>query len=279
MNMTDIKQANILLTGLPRSGTTLTCSLLNKLPDCVALHEPMSVHLLAKLEPAQLIAEIGRFINEQRANILRKGTAASKSWQGRVPTNSMDDPDKAGVRKSLLDGRKIEVANVTGPDFSIFVKHPAFFTAALQILVESFACYALVRNPLSVLVSWKHSGMPIGEGRMPVAETFDPALAAALAAEPDTLERQFILLDYCFNQYRTHLPGRILRYEDIVASGGKALVMLHPAGGQLDEPLRSRNTFFLKHDRAGVDIAKRLLRRDSPCWDLYDRASIETMIG
>jgi hypothetical protein len=34
---------NILITGTPRSGTTLPCHLLNELPDTVALHEPMKV--------------------------------------------------------------------------------------------------------------------------------------------------------------------------------------------------------------------------------------------
>lgn len=33
---------DIILTGIARSGTTLSCSLLNKLPQCVALHEPMN---------------------------------------------------------------------------------------------------------------------------------------------------------------------------------------------------------------------------------------------
>ena len=32
---------NIVLTGIPRSGTTLTCHLLNKVPNVVALFEPM----------------------------------------------------------------------------------------------------------------------------------------------------------------------------------------------------------------------------------------------
>src|SRR5689334_16285425 len=38
------KDRDVLVTGLPRSGTTLTCHLLQKLPDTVALHEPMDFH-------------------------------------------------------------------------------------------------------------------------------------------------------------------------------------------------------------------------------------------
>ncbi len=33
--------SNIILTGVPRSGTTLICHLLNQLPGVGALHEPL----------------------------------------------------------------------------------------------------------------------------------------------------------------------------------------------------------------------------------------------
>lgn len=278
MTTTPLNPENILLTGLARSGTTLTCSLLNRLPNCVALHEPMVPQTLVGLEPADLIAEIVRFFDEQRTTIRRDGNATSKSWRGGVPPNSIGDPDDTGVRESLIDGNEMRVDNVTSPDFSIFIKHPAFFTATLPVLVDRFACFAIVRNPLAALISWRKSGLPVGDGRIPVAEAYDPALATALAAEPDTLERQLIWLDYCFQRYLTYLPGRILRYEDIIASGGKALSMLHPSAGQLDDTLQSRNTFFLKHDSATAVIAERLLERDSPCWKIYDRTAVNALV-
>jgi hypothetical protein len=35
------RRQTVLITGTPRSGTTLVCHLLNQLPDTVALNEPM----------------------------------------------------------------------------------------------------------------------------------------------------------------------------------------------------------------------------------------------
>lgn len=275
--MTDIDQATIMLTGLPRSGTTLTCSLLNKLPNCVALHEPMPVLTLARLPSSSLIEEIRTFAKQQRQTILGEGKASSQSWQGRVPLNHIGDPDDAGVRKTLLDGNEIKVGNVTHSNFSLFIKHPAFFTAALPVLTKVFDCFAIVRNPISVLFSWRNSGMAVAEGRMPAAEKFDQILSARLESVQDTVERQFILLDYCFSQYRTYLPGRILKYEEIITSGGGALSILHPEASGLDEPLESRNTLFVAKDPAAADIVKRLLDRESPCWDFYERSSVEDL--
>ena len=55
---------DIILTGIARSGTTLSCSLLNKLPQCVALHEPMN--------PAELV------------DLLLPGRAARADAHGRA---------------------------------------------------------------------------------------------------------------------------------------------------------------------------------------------------
>jgi len=57
---------DILITGLPRSGTTLTCHLLNKLPNSVALHEPLSPDTLKGLDEAGLVETIQQFFSAQR---------------------------------------------------------------------------------------------------------------------------------------------------------------------------------------------------------------------
>ena len=49
---------NVLVTGTPRSGTTLICSLVNKLPDTVALHEPMNVWEFADCRDGGAVADL-----------------------------------------------------------------------------------------------------------------------------------------------------------------------------------------------------------------------------
>ena len=76
---------DIILTGIARSGTTLSCSLLNKLPQCVALHEPMDPEDLVGLGfPEAYMARIASFFAAQRASLLGSGTAVSKARDGRV---------------------------------------------------------------------------------------------------------------------------------------------------------------------------------------------------
>lgn len=276
--MTPDAAPNILLTGPPRSGTTLTCHLLNKLPNSVALHEPMAPQELKGLEPAALAAAISQFAAAQRARILTTGRATSKALNGAVPSNPRTDADENGQRKSAINGMEITVSNVSSPEFSLFIKHPAFFTAALPVLTRYFSCFALVRNPLAILLSWRTAGMQVSQGRLPAAEQVDATLANALNAAQDVLERQFILLDYCFSQYHRFLPGRTIKYEDIIASGGKALSPINPAARDLDEPLRSRNLLGIDTDPAAREVGERLLERNSPCWAYYEKSDVEALL-
>ena len=95
---------DIILTGIARSGTTLSCSLLNKLPRCVALHEPMNPAELVGLPfPDAYMAKVAAFFSAQRASLLGSGTAVSKARGGRVPDNPFESaPAGAGLRPSTV---------------------------------------------------------------------------------------------------------------------------------------------------------------------------------
>src|ERR1700749_2590361 len=91
---------DVALTGLPRSGTTLTCHLLNKLPDAVALSEPMRVEKLAQLpDRAAACEESAAFFAEMRRSIAETGTAWSRQIGGAVPDNTVQEKlSKTGLR-------------------------------------------------------------------------------------------------------------------------------------------------------------------------------------
>jgi hypothetical protein len=139
--------------------------------------------------------------------------------------------------------------------------------------------YAVVRNPLAILSSWQTVPSPIQRGRANLAERFDPSLADALAAMPDRLDRQFHLLSWFFGRFLEHLPApAIIRYEDIIATGGAALAVVSPDAAVLRERLNSRNTADV-YDRDEMrTIADRLLATDGPWWQLYSHDSVHDLI-
>lgn len=271
---------DIILTGIARSGTTLSCSLLNKLPQCVALHEPMDPSSLVGLGvPDPYLERIADFFATQRASLLASGTAVSKARGGRVPDNPFESAAAvAGLRPSTVENQEVQFDKQLQPGFRLVVKHPNFFTATLEALLSRYPCYAIVRNPLAALLSWHSIQAPVNQGRLPFGEAFDAGLKDALDGEPDRLDRQVIILRWYFSRYAGLLPREhVIRYEDLVASGGRALAVIDPDATGLAEPLQSRNTSTLYDAGLVRRLADRLLADDSIASPFYVRSDIEAL--
>lgn len=271
---------DIILTGLPRSGTTLACHLLNKLPDTVALAEPMEVGRFRQLPTREAILDmIEAFAAQQRASLLTRGVAVSKHRDGRVQDNFCGPkrgPD--GLRHSHALHGEVHFDKPLKPGFTLVIKHPAAFTALLENLAGRFPAYALIRNPLSVLASWNSTSMPVNDGHAPAAERHDADLKQRLSTTPNRFDRQIVLLAWYFGQYQRHLPSdHILRYEDIIASGGAALAAMAPSAASLNEPLESRNQSPVYDWEAIAPLAERLLRSEGAYWTFYTRDAIRDL--
>lgn len=266
----------LLLTGIPRGGTTLACRLLGQAKDTVALFEPMDVASLPAA-PAAAVDAIAAFAAAARAQLLAEGRAPSKQTGGQVPDNPFLAPDPAtGERRLQATPGLLELPSPPLPGFTLAIKHNAAFTALLRELAARFEVLALVRHPLAVLASWHSVDLPVGAGRVPAGERLDPALAARLQAEPDRIARQLAILDWCFGRFAALPAARVLRYEDIVASGGECL---YAAAGVAGTPqsLAGRNA-NPAYRRVDIDaLAARLRAHDGPCWRWYARDSVEAL--
>lgn len=215
---------NLVLTGVPRSGTTLCCSLLGRAVDAVALFEPMDVATLpVSRKDAQ--AAVARFFDDSRRSLLADGSAWSQQVAGKVPDNPFANHRGAdGQRRREAERGRIVVDKPLSPDFTLVIKHNAAFTALLPELAQQFETCAIVRNPLAVLASWHSVDLPVSHGRLPAGERLDPKLAECLDREPDTVARQLLILDWLFDRYLSSLPSaRVIPYERVVSSGAAVL--------------------------------------------------------
>lgn len=289
-------RTNVVLTGPARSGSTLTCYLLNRLPGSVALHEPMPFAAYGEAGSLEAgAAAIARFFAETRRTLLEHGRAVSRHVDGRVP----DDPiarsrgarrARAGwpvrrflrrmVRRNIPRRNRgtIDFGVPESEDFTLAVKHLGGFTALLPHLVDGFACFAIVRNPLAILGSWNTLDFT-RDGRDGAAERLDPQLRRALDRLRDPYDRQLYLLDWFFGCFAARLPRHhVLRYEEIVSTRGRALSAITPEATALDEPLELRNTNPLYDHTLMRHLGARLLATDGAYWHFYDRAEVEALI-
>lgn len=243
----------LLLTGLPRAGTTLCCHILNAYPNVLALHEPMTP---SDFDPAlgrtAAVAQIVNFAQQTRTSAQRDGVVVSRQKDGKVPENPVAQAvGEGGLRPMDVSLGQIDVRHqLQDENFTLVIKHNALFTALLPELKESLPVYGIVRNPLAVLASWNQVDLPVNQGHIPAGEMFDPVLKAQLAQINDRLQRQLHILEWFCRRYADHLGGRVLRYEDFVANPNKVgdMLQLPTHCHAKDNQRSSRN--------AGYDLAQ-----------------------
>jgi hypothetical protein len=276
--MTRTQANDLALTGIPRGGTTLACRLAGLAQDCVALFEPMDPETLP-LQREAAIDGVQAFFRDTRQRLEREGVAPSKQRDGEVPDNPFSAPDATGKRQWLVAPGLIEMAP-PAPGFTLAVKHNASFTALLPELARRMRVVAVVRNPLAVLASWNTVELPVGGGRIPAGERFDPALATRLDGEPDRLQRQLIVLEWFFHRFQEAGDAiAVVRYEDIVATGGQALYAAARLQGEGDSSLRGRNTSATYRGIGIAGMAAGLARAGGAWRHWYAQADIDAVAG
>jgi len=276
-----MKNKNIMLLGLQRSGTTLACHLLNKLPEVVALNEPLAPVEFKNDSTEIMLERIRLFCDKQRSSLIGNGIAVSKTKGGKVPDNHMSKYNKeTGKRIDIIDGRLLQTKKQLSNDFTLVIKHCAFFVGILDKLVNAFPCYAVIRNPLSTLLSWNTLEFKVSNGYAPAAERFDIELRQMLGCEKDKLERQIKLLTWFYDKIFNYIPGEnIIYYEELISSSGKELTKILPQATVLSETLNSKNNNELYSDELKPILLKKLLELNNGGYlHFYNKNSIKEVL-
>lgn len=217
---------NAILTGVPRSGTTLCCYLLNLAPNTVALHEPIEINEFLKLRSrSEQIDFIQNRINGFRAYILDKFQAPSLQILGEFITDSFPAYKKTQkYRDNKAHLGTVKITKTIDEEFALIIKHPSIFTGLLPELSNIYKCIAIIRNPLAILSSWNCINTYHRTGRSPSAESVAPELKQLLVNTEDDISRQIKLLSWYFKIYlRMGRKILILKYEEIITSRGGVL--------------------------------------------------------
>ena len=276
-----VSRRDVVLTGLPRSGTTLACSLLNKLPDTVALSEPFNPGMFAEISGEEDACDvIERFYRRMRRKIRTQGVAISRHVGGEVTDNLFGQAKSdSGKRQRRASKGKITIDKDLTRDFLLAIKTPGRFTAHLPALTSRFEAFAIIRNPLPVLASWNSVEIPGERGRFPVAERYDKDLARQLSTETDSLKRQLRLMSWWYERFYTTLEeDQIIRYEDMVLSGGAALATIASAASDLREQLSSKNLNPLYNRDEMRSLGERLMQSEGSYWRFYSRESVQELL-
>ena len=209
-----------LISGIPRSGTTLSCSLINKYSGSVALHEP--------IQPKQITADS----REAMISLLER--QLDTLWESFQTGNQLDNGDTSlSVDNPVGSNEQNKLRTVTarrgkvsiGNDKSrtkLFVKQNAMFTALSEELSGRYQFTGIVRNPIDVFISWLAVDLPVNRGQLPAGEMLDGKLHKMLSSESSTFKRQCIIYQWFIDQFESQ-KIQVVRYEDILNSQASAL--------------------------------------------------------
>jgi hypothetical protein len=216
----------------------------------------------------------------QRESILAKGEALAKTIDGRLPDdNYAPEPGPDGMRR-LLTSTGTAPVTPQQPGFTLVIKHTVQGVFGLGDMPPEIPAFAIVRNPLSTLVSWMQTDSGVrNRGHTAPIDRMVPEIGRELKEIPDLTDRRIALIHRVFAEIGTFLmPEEVIRYEEIVESRGKALAKIAPEAAALDARLESRNLNPVYEPKDLVEVGERLLRSDGAAWAFYSKADVEPLL-
>jgi hypothetical protein len=246
---------DLIITGIPRSGTSFLCNLLHGYDNCVVLNEPPEIvpALSGNIPPWPLAA----LYRNRRRDVVLGRPIRNKLRNGKVIEDTSVDNEH-----SLYTPR------VRGGDFVLGTKATIPFLSRLGVLrqvMPQARVVACVRNPYDTIASWKTSFPHLRDGDVsgrPIGNPADPWLSGIQRAE---LERIAGITDLPIRRamWWRYLAELILewedrlvlvRYEELVAEPGKVVERIVHGGnpGVRTEPIEEQ---LARSKRDGLDEA------------------------
>ena len=227
---------NLVVTGLPRSGTTLLAALMDSCASSVCLSEPSLPCASTGVTCADYAARLHDDFQVFRARIAAgEAVADLRSATGERVTNYLSSADRSDDRTMIAE-QVAAVRSGMSPDFTLAVKQNGPFLAALHEIVATgaYQCVGLVRHPRDVLRSWFNSTVfPIGSGRLPAAEKRWPEFAAITQGAMTLPEKMAHIYETLVERLVTSRLFALLRYEEVIRDPGATMRRLDLVDGEL----------------------------------------------
>lgn len=140
---------NLVITGIPRSGTSYVCALLNSVENTVLVNEPVEALQLLHNSSSRTLAE---YYAGTRDSILKGLPIQNKIVDGRF----IEDTNENDVRKYYVP----KVSNAT---FVFGSKNTFAYLVCLEkirIQLPDAVVLACIRHPYDVVASWKRVSFP-----------------------------------------------------------------------------------------------------------------------
>jgi len=231
---------DLIITGIPRSGTSYLCSLLDQFDNSVAINEP--VEIFAALRGDRSGRGMARLYRDLRRDISQGRPVKNKVIDGVVVEDTAD-----------VDIRRKYVPTLSGGNPVLATKNTLAYMARIESLrnaLPSARIVACVRDPFATIASWKMSFQHLRNAdvaSIPIGNPEDPQLQESrrhelrlIASTESPAERRALWWRYLANiliEYRDDII--LVRYADLIASPAAVLstILAGIDPGELRAPL------------------------------------------
>jgi hypothetical protein len=230
----------LIITGIPRSGTSYLCNLLHRCDNCVMLNEPDDLGPALDQRVPWPVATFYRDI--------RRDVVAGKSIRNKLVDGKVTEDTARGGNVQVTYSPK-----VASRDFVLGVKTTIPFLSRLPMLrrvMPNARVVVVVRNPFDAIASWKSTFEHLREGdprRTRIGNPNDPWLSGVqrseleqVAAIGDVVVRRAAWWRYLAQLVLENArPEEIVRYEDLVTDPLTALATVQAGWpfGNVTEPI------------------------------------------
>ncbi|HET9579251.1 MAG TPA: sulfotransferase [Usitatibacter sp.] len=251
----DTPAPELIVTGIPRSGTSYLCKLLHELGDCVIVNEPPEI--FAPLQAHEIPHGVALYYRDLRRDVLDGKPIRNKLHNGEFIEDT-----------ARIDTVEEYRAVVTRPDFLVGTKNTLAYLARLPQVHRALpdaGIVACVRHPLDTIASWKSTfahlanadleGQVLGHSGDPMMSALQRERLAEMAATSHLPLRRALMWRYLAEIVLEHRDRiAVLRYEDVVADPAAAVRRVFAAvPGMFDAPMPAWKASSPRSNRAVLD--------------------------
>jgi len=148
MSIKNLKNKNVgIITGIPRSGTSLVASIISFSDNVAVLNEP--AQLTKILKNNKNLNDFVSYINHIKKTIIQREPIYNKQSNGFITENT-----------ALDDTRRPHVFDVFDLSFNLIIKNTLGFLFAIERIINAIPEIKIIfcfRNPFETIASWKNS--------------------------------------------------------------------------------------------------------------------------
>jgi hypothetical protein len=206
----------LLIVGVPRSGSTLAAALVDSLENSLCLSEPDDLLITESVaNRSEYVNSVIDLLLKSRDKVKNGEAILDRRNSDGTPTTNYVKDTSCGGRVFQPEKEWVDTSQYNAKSMLVAIKHNVPFLSVLPELVDiGIPILGVIRNPIPTILSWHETRLPVARGFMPSAEKFWSDVNL-LFNQSKTPEIGWARIYDAFCQRMLEADITVVKYEDI----------------------------------------------------------------